>query len=144
MRGWKRCPRLHTTLYIIFLPIDSKLLKPWGFLPFPWRKALFLEIVSAQKSRCFPVLTSHGIFLHALLFPAHRCCWHLPAVLSPSSTPLLTPEMAQVSQAESSALSADVAVIGPPDMVWGQRVSAVVQLRKGKMLSVKDLKDWAR
>ncbi|NWT42462.1 ACSF3 synthetase, partial [Chroicocephalus maculipennis] len=44
----------------------------------------------------------------------------------------------------SSALSADVAVIGPPDMVWGQRVSAVVQLRKGKMLSVKDLKDWAR
>ncbi|XP_014798031.1 PREDICTED: acyl-CoA synthetase family member 3, mitochondrial [Calidris pugnax] len=38
----------------------------------------------------------------------------------------------------------DVAVIGPPDMVWGQRVSAVVQLRKGKMLSVKDLKDWAR
>ncbi|KAM6353218.1 malonate--CoA ligase ACSF3, mitochondrial isoform 3-T3 [Alca torda] len=38
----------------------------------------------------------------------------------------------------------DVAVIGPLDMVWGQRVSAVVQLRKGKMLSVKDLKDWAR
>ncbi|XP_025947842.1 acyl-CoA synthetase family member 3, mitochondrial isoform X1 [Apteryx rowi] len=38
----------------------------------------------------------------------------------------------------------DVAVIGPPDMVWGQRVSAVVQLRKGEMLSVKDLKDWAR
>ena len=29
-------------------------------------------------------------------------------------------------------------------MVWGQRVSAVVQLRKGEMLSVKDLKDWAR
>lgn len=54
------------------------------------------------------------------------------------------PEIARVSQAESSALSADVAVIGPPDMVWGQRVSAVVQLRKGKMLSVKDLKDWAR
>ncbi|XP_075621726.1 malonate--CoA ligase ACSF3, mitochondrial isoform X5 [Balearica regulorum gibbericeps] len=38
----------------------------------------------------------------------------------------------------------DVAVIGPPDMVWGQRVSAVVQLRRGEMLSVKDLKDWAR
>lgn len=44
----------------------------------------------------------------------------------------------------SSALSADVAVIGPPDMVWGQRVSAIVQLRKGEMLSVKDLRDWAR
>ncbi|NXM67194.1 ACSF3 synthetase, partial [Serilophus lunatus] len=41
-------------------------------------------------------------------------------------------------------LITDVAVIGPPDMVWGQRVSAVVQLRKGEMLSVKDLKDWAR
>ncbi|XP_062442690.1 malonate--CoA ligase ACSF3, mitochondrial isoform X2 [Rhea pennata] len=39
---------------------------------------------------------------------------------------------------------ADVAVIGPPDIVWGQRVSAVVQLRKGEMLSLKDLKDWAR
>ncbi|NXA35050.1 ACSF3 synthetase, partial [Eudromia elegans] len=38
----------------------------------------------------------------------------------------------------------DVAVIGPPDMVWGQRVSAVVQLRHGEMLSVKELKDWAR
>ncbi|XP_057242543.1 malonate--CoA ligase ACSF3, mitochondrial isoform X1 [Malurus melanocephalus] len=38
----------------------------------------------------------------------------------------------------------DVAVIGPRDMVWGQRVSAVVQLRKGEMLSVKELKDWAR
>ncbi|NXF10917.1 ACSF3 synthetase, partial [Smithornis capensis] len=41
-------------------------------------------------------------------------------------------------------LITDVAVIGPPDMVWGQRVSAVVQLRRGEMLSVKDLKDWAR
>lgn len=39
---------------------------------------------------------------------------------------------------------ADVAVIGPPDMVWGQRVSAVVKLRKGHMLSVRDLKEWAR
>ncbi|XP_030367176.1 malonate--CoA ligase ACSF3, mitochondrial-like [Strigops habroptila] len=38
----------------------------------------------------------------------------------------------------------DVAVIGPPDMVWGQQVSAVVQLCKGEMLSVKDLKDWSR
>ncbi|NWX93270.1 ACSF3 synthetase, partial [Nothoprocta pentlandii] len=38
----------------------------------------------------------------------------------------------------------DVAVLGPPDMVWGQRVSAVVQLRKGEMLSVKELKAWAR
>uniref|UniRef100_A0A8B9SN59 Malonate--CoA ligase ACSF3, mitochondrial n=1 Tax=Anas platyrhynchos TaxID=8839 RepID=A0A8B9SN59_ANAPL len=38
----------------------------------------------------------------------------------------------------------DVAVIGPPDMVWGQRVSAVVQLRRGEMLSVSALKEWAR
>ncbi|KGL74016.1 hypothetical protein N309_08369, partial [Tinamus guttatus] len=38
----------------------------------------------------------------------------------------------------------DVAVIGPPDVVWGQRVSAVVQLREGEMLSVKELKAWAR
>uniref|UniRef100_A0A8C2TVZ3 Acyl-CoA synthetase family member 3 n=1 Tax=Coturnix japonica TaxID=93934 RepID=A0A8C2TVZ3_COTJA len=47
-------------------------------------------------------------------------------------------------QPTSSALSPDVAVIGPPDVVWGQRVSAVVQLRKGEMLSVKELKEWAR
>ena len=65
-------------------------------------------------------------------------------MLDPSSTPPLTPEIALLSQPESFALSADVAVIGPPDMVWGQRVSAVVQLRKGEMLSVKDLKVWAR
>ncbi|NWY66289.1 ACSF3 synthetase, partial [Erithacus rubecula] len=38
----------------------------------------------------------------------------------------------------------DVAVLGAPDMVWGQRVSAVVKLRRGQMLSVRDLKDWAR
>lgn len=38
----------------------------------------------------------------------------------------------------------DVAVIGAPDMVWGQRVSAVVKLRRGEMLSVRDLKEWAR
>lgn len=29
-------------------------------------------------------------------------------------------------------------------MVWGQRVSAVVQLRRGEMLSVSALKEWAR
>ncbi|XP_030437278.1 LOW QUALITY PROTEIN: malonate--CoA ligase ACSF3, mitochondrial [Gopherus evgoodei] len=39
---------------------------------------------------------------------------------------------------------ADVAVIGPPDMTWGQRVSAVVKLQEGEMLSLKDLRDWAR
>ncbi|NXM80848.1 ACSF3 synthetase, partial [Oenanthe oenanthe] len=38
----------------------------------------------------------------------------------------------------------DVAVLGAPDVVWGQRVSAVVTLRRGRMLSVRDLKDWAR
>lgn len=76
---------------------------------------------------------------------------HKTPVMSCPNIPILlhvllcrAPEIARVPQAESSALSADVAVIGPPDMVWGQRVSAVVQLRKGQMLSVKDLKDWAR
>nr|XP_056718869.1 malonate--CoA ligase ACSF3, mitochondrial [Euleptes europaea] len=39
---------------------------------------------------------------------------------------------------------ADVAVIGVPDMTWGQRVSAVVKLKEGKTLSLKELKDWAR
>ncbi|XP_068941645.1 malonate--CoA ligase ACSF3, mitochondrial [Petaurus breviceps papuanus] len=38
----------------------------------------------------------------------------------------------------------DVAVIGVPDMTWGQRITAVVQLREGKSLSYKDLKEWAR
>ncbi|KAM7146626.1 malonate--CoA ligase ACSF3, mitochondrial isoform 1-T2 [Macrochelys suwanniensis] len=39
---------------------------------------------------------------------------------------------------------ADVAVIGPPDVTWGQRVSAVVKLQEGEMLSLKDLRNWAR
>ncbi|XP_029464470.1 acyl-CoA synthetase family member 3, mitochondrial isoform X2 [Rhinatrema bivittatum] len=38
----------------------------------------------------------------------------------------------------------DVAVIGVPDMTWGQRVTAVVKLREGDALSLKDLKEWAR
>lgn len=69
--------------------------------------------------------------------------------LSPSSAQL-GPRSCPGSEGAAQALSAapvapaDVAVIGAPDMVWGQRVSAVVKLRKGEMLSVKDLKDWAR
>ncbi|XP_060109549.1 malonate--CoA ligase ACSF3, mitochondrial [Heteronotia binoei] len=39
---------------------------------------------------------------------------------------------------------ADVAVIGPQDPTWGQRVSAVVKLQEGETLSLKELKDWAR
>ncbi|XP_075795967.1 malonate--CoA ligase ACSF3, mitochondrial isoform X1 [Pelodiscus sinensis] len=39
---------------------------------------------------------------------------------------------------------ADVAVIGPPDVVWGQRVSAVVQLKEGELLSLEELRSWAR
>ncbi|XP_078068209.1 malonate--CoA ligase ACSF3, mitochondrial isoform X2 [Mustelus asterias] len=39
---------------------------------------------------------------------------------------------------------ADVAVIGAPDMTWGQKVVAVVQLQKGYSLSPKELKEWAR
>ncbi|XP_051024827.1 malonate--CoA ligase ACSF3, mitochondrial [Acomys russatus] len=38
----------------------------------------------------------------------------------------------------------DVAVIGVPDMTWGQRVTAVVALQEGHSLSHSDLKEWAR
>lgn len=38
----------------------------------------------------------------------------------------------------------DVAVIGVPDMTWGQRVTAVVTLQEGHSLSHRDLKEWAR
>uniref|UniRef100_A0A8C8VKR9 Malonate--CoA ligase ACSF3, mitochondrial n=1 Tax=Pelusios castaneus TaxID=367368 RepID=A0A8C8VKR9_9SAUR len=38
----------------------------------------------------------------------------------------------------------DVAVIGPPDMTWGQRVSAVVKLKAGETLSLEELRNWAR
>ncbi|XP_027703557.1 acyl-CoA synthetase family member 3, mitochondrial isoform X2 [Vombatus ursinus] len=38
----------------------------------------------------------------------------------------------------------DVAVIGVPDMTWGQRITAVVKLREGQSLSCKDLKEWSR
>ncbi|XP_043937625.1 malonate--CoA ligase ACSF3, mitochondrial isoform X2 [Protopterus annectens] len=39
---------------------------------------------------------------------------------------------------------ADVAVIGAPDVTWGQKVTAIVQLYEGKSLSLKELKEWAR
>ncbi|XP_033935733.1 malonate--CoA ligase ACSF3, mitochondrial [Pseudochaenichthys georgianus] len=38
----------------------------------------------------------------------------------------------------------DVAVIGAPDATWGQRVTAVVQLRKGRSMTLSELKTWAR
>ncbi|XP_041125150.1 malonate--CoA ligase ACSF3, mitochondrial [Polyodon spathula] len=38
----------------------------------------------------------------------------------------------------------DVAVIGAPDATWGQRVTAVVELRQGRSLSLQELKTWAR
>ncbi|XP_072451865.1 malonate--CoA ligase ACSF3, mitochondrial isoform X3 [Chiloscyllium punctatum] len=38
----------------------------------------------------------------------------------------------------------DVAVIGAPDLTWGQKVVAVVQLKEGRSLSQKELKEWAR
>ncbi|XP_066514998.1 malonate--CoA ligase ACSF3, mitochondrial-like, partial [Hoplias malabaricus] len=39
---------------------------------------------------------------------------------------------------------ADVAVIGARDATWGQKVVAVVQLQKGKTLTLPELKAWAR
>ncbi|XP_028258318.1 acyl-CoA synthetase family member 3, mitochondrial [Parambassis ranga] len=38
----------------------------------------------------------------------------------------------------------DVAVIGSPDATWGQKVTAVVQLKKGQSMTLPDLKTWAR
>lgn len=37
-----------------------------------------------------------------------------------------------------------MAVIGAPDALWGQKVTAVVQLKEGKSLTLHDLKIWAR
>ncbi|CAJ0955797.1 unnamed protein product [Ranitomeya imitator] len=39
---------------------------------------------------------------------------------------------------------ADVAVIGAPDATWGQRVSAIVKVREGHLLSLKEFKEWGR
>lgn len=41
-------------------------------------------------------------------------------------------------------LSTDVAVVGVPDLTWGQRVTAVVALQEGHSLSHQELKAWAR
>uniref|UniRef100_A0A3P9MC01 Acyl-CoA synthetase family member 3 n=1 Tax=Oryzias latipes TaxID=8090 RepID=A0A3P9MC01_ORYLA len=38
----------------------------------------------------------------------------------------------------------DVAVIGAPDAIWGQKVTAVVQLKRGRSLTLSELKTWAR
>ncbi|XP_062327244.1 malonate--CoA ligase ACSF3, mitochondrial isoform X1 [Osmerus eperlanus] len=38
----------------------------------------------------------------------------------------------------------DVAVIGVRDPTWGQKVTAVVQLRRGRSLTLAELKAWAR
>ncbi|AWP01458.1 putative acyl-CoA synthetase family member 3 mitochondrial [Scophthalmus maximus] len=38
----------------------------------------------------------------------------------------------------------DVAVIGAPDAIWGQKVTAVVQLEKGQRMTLPELKTWAR
>ncbi|KAJ8249210.1 hypothetical protein GJAV_G00232350 [Gymnothorax javanicus] len=39
---------------------------------------------------------------------------------------------------------ADVAVIGVRDPIWGQKVTAIVQLKVGKALTLQELKTWAR
>ncbi|XP_034534592.1 malonate--CoA ligase ACSF3, mitochondrial [Notolabrus celidotus] len=38
----------------------------------------------------------------------------------------------------------DVAVIGAPDAIWGAKVTAVVQLKEGRSMSLPELKIWAR
>ncbi len=38
----------------------------------------------------------------------------------------------------------DVAVVGLPDMTWGQKVAAVVVLQEGATLDITDLKQWAQ
>ncbi|KAL1007152.1 hypothetical protein UPYG_G00082730 [Umbra pygmaea] len=38
----------------------------------------------------------------------------------------------------------DVAVIGAPDATWGQKVTAVVQLKRGQNMTLSELKTWAR
>lgn len=38
---------------------------------------------------------------------------------------------------------ADVAVLGLPDITWGQKVAAVVVLHSGKRLDLEELKRWA-
>nr|XP_040021589.1 malonate--CoA ligase ACSF3, mitochondrial isoform X1 [Gasterosteus aculeatus aculeatus]XP_040021598.1 malonate--CoA ligase ACSF3, mitochondrial isoform X1 [Gasterosteus aculeatus aculeatus]XP_040021608.1 malonate--CoA ligase ACSF3, mitochondrial isoform X1 [Gasterosteus aculeatus aculeatus] len=38
----------------------------------------------------------------------------------------------------------DVAVIGAPDATWGQKVTAVVQLKCGRTMTLPELKTWAR
>nr|XP_020465090.1 acyl-CoA synthetase family member 3, mitochondrial [Monopterus albus] len=38
----------------------------------------------------------------------------------------------------------DVAVIGAPDATWGQKATAVVQLKKGQSMTLPELKAWAR
>ncbi|XP_078689128.1 malonate--CoA ligase ACSF3, mitochondrial-like [Branchiostoma floridae x Branchiostoma belcheri] len=39
---------------------------------------------------------------------------------------------------------ADCAVVGVSDMTWGQRVAAILVLRKGASLSLGELKDWGK
>uniref|UniRef100_UPI0037E8AE23 malonate--CoA ligase ACSF3, mitochondrial n=1 Tax=Semicossyphus pulcher TaxID=241346 RepID=UPI0037E8AE23 len=38
----------------------------------------------------------------------------------------------------------DVAVVGAPDATWGQKVTAVVQLKEGRSMTLPELKIWAR
>ncbi|XP_076470595.1 malonate--CoA ligase ACSF3, mitochondrial-like isoform X2 [Babylonia areolata] len=42
------------------------------------------------------------------------------------------------------AAVSDCAVVGLPDITWGQRVAAVVVLKEGHQLTLEDLKIWAR
>nr|XP_042133751.1 malonate--CoA ligase ACSF3, mitochondrial isoform X3 [Peromyscus maniculatus bairdii] len=101
------------------------------------------------------LLAHPSITAHRILMATPGCCplfqrgpqtWpeHTPAlqIKQEQAEPLETPPHSH--EGHSQGLAPDVAVIGVPDMTWGQRVTAVVALQEGHALSHRDLKEWAR
>lgn len=97
---------------------------------------------------------------HWLLSPALGQCGEGRDTGKPAPTPsstwdtcgngaVLTPccplGMSPACSSEHAFLpSTDVAVIGVPDMTWGQRVTALLTLQEGHSLSHRELREWAR